>query len=131
MAALRRAPKQRTVKVAVVKPVAPLHRRILGRGATELDTIDDLRLELEKAYSLDQIEYDTYLDCCEALDIREAKAKVGIQKATGRYVKPQKTIHIYTKAVKRSHVHKWKPWQVKAMLVFCAIVVFKIFSFKP
>lgn len=128
MARLRRAPKP-VVKVKVIKPPVPLHRRILGRGATELDEIVDLRADLEKAYSLDQMEYDTYLDCHEALDIREIKAKEAIEKATGRYTKPEKTTTInLPHKYKR---HRYKRWQIKLFLVFCFLVVWKVISFKP
>lgn len=128
MARLRRAPRP-VVRVKVVKPVAPLHRRILGRGASELDTIDDLRLELETALRYDTIEYDTYLDCHEALDIREAKAKEAIAKATGRYVKPDKKVDI--KVERRPPPKPLKRWQVKLMCVAIFLIIWKIASFKP
>lgn len=114
----------------MIKPVAPLHRRILGRGATELDTIDDLRLELEKAHKLDLIEYDTYLDCHEALDIREAKAKEALAKATGRYIKPVKTTNI--NLVQRRHLKHsgLKRWQVKLLCVLAFLILWKL-NLKP
>lgn len=127
MAGIRRAPKTKpTIKTKIV---IPLHRRILGRGAAEIDAIDDLRAELEKAYDLDQMEYDTYLDCCEALDIREAKAKTAIAKAAGRYVKPEKVIDIPVTVVRRSK--PWRPWQIKIMIVVFVLFLIKLASFKP
>jgi hypothetical protein len=103
-----------------VKP--PLHQRILGKGAVEVDTIDDLRIELERALSLDMIEYDTYLDCHEALDIREARAKTAMLKATGRYVKPDKTVEIKARTVQAK---PWPKWKVKLVYVVVAIILFK------
>lgn len=128
MAGLRRAPQP---KASLAKPKVkvrpPLHQRILGKGAVEVDTIDDLRIELERALSLDLIEYDTYLDCHEALDIREAKAKTAILKATGRYVKPEKVIEIKVRPV----VSKpWPRWKVKLLWVACFLILIKFFSFK-
>ncbi len=125
MAGIRRAPKPEAKPK--VKPVVPLHRRILGRGAVEIDTIDDLRIELEKAYELDQMEYDTYLDCHEALDLREAKAKVALDKATGRYIKPSKSIDVPVKVVQRKPL---KPWQIKCIMVIVVLLFFKISSLK-
>lgn len=130
MAAIRRAPRPPTPKAKPVKVLAPLHQRILGRGAVEIDSVDDLRLELEKALTLDLIEYDTYLDCHEALDIREAKAKTAILKATGRYVKPDKVVDIKVRRVVVRH-KPWKPWQFKLMVVFCLLFFIKIMSIKP
>lgn len=115
----------------VVKPPVPLHRRILGRGATELDTIADLRLELEKAHDLDQMEYDTYLDCCEALDIREAKAKTALDKATGRYAKPDRATTINLKRRPQKPIGGYKRWHVKALCVIGFLIIWKILSFKP
>lgn len=126
MARIRRAPKP-AVRVKVIKPPVPLHRRILGRGATELDTIADLRSELEKAHDLDQMEYDTYLDCHEALDIREAKAKEALDKATGRYVKPSRTTTLHAK---RAPPKKWKRWQLKLLCVIAFLIFWKI-NIKP
>lgn len=117
------------MRVKVVKPPVPLHRRILGRGAFELDAVDDMRLELEKAYDLDLIEYDTYLDCHEALDIREAKAKIALDKATGRYVKPDRVIPV--KVVhKQSRPTKLKRWQVKLLCVLAFLILWKL-NLKP
>lgn len=130
MARLRRAPRP-VVKVKVVKPPVPLHRRILGRGATELDEIADLRIELEKVYGLDQIEGDTYIDCLEALDVREEKAKVALDKATGRYVKPQRSTTINLKRRMHHRPNRFKRWHIKAMCVLAFIVIWKILSFKP
>ncbi|UAV89760.1 hypothetical protein QGX13_gp063 [Pseudomonas phage M5.1] len=130
MARLRRAPKP-AVRVKVIKPPVPLHRRILGRGATELDTIADLRLELERAYGLDQMEYDTYLDCHEALDIREAKAKEALDKATGRYVKPDKVTKINLRTRSHKPIGRYKRWHIKALCVIGFLIIWKILSFKP
>lgn len=127
MPRLRRPPRPE-VRVKVVKPPVPLHRRILGRGATEIDTIDDLRVELEKAYSLDLIEYDTYLDCHEALDVRLSKAKADLDKATGRYVNPEKFTSIN---LKRRPQRKYQGWQVKFFCVVCFLIIWKFMSFKP
>ncbi|WKV20537.1 hypothetical protein 16Q_144 [Pseudomonas phage 16Q] len=127
MGGIRRAPKDSPPKPKA-KAVVPLHRRILGRGATEVDTIDDLRVELERAYELDQIEYDTYLDCHEALDVREAKARLELDKATGRYVKPNKVVDI---KVKREVVKPWKPWQTKLFMVVCVLIFMKFIAMKP
>lgn len=115
----------------MIKPPVPLHRRILGRGAAELDTITDLRSELEKAYNLDQMEYDTYLDCHEALDIREEKAKEALDKATGRYVKPDKTTTINLKRRMYKKPQRYKRWHIKLLLVICFLIVWKLLSFKP
>jgi hypothetical protein len=109
--------------------VAPLHRRILGRGATEVDLIYDLRAELEKAYELDQMEYDTYLDCHEALDVREAKAKEALDKATGRYCKPPKVINVKRKMQYKPR--RYKRWHIKLFCVLVFLIVWKIISFKP
>lgn len=126
MAGIRRPP--RVPSDVKPKPPIPLHRRILGRGACELDIVADLKLELEKAYELDQIEYDTYLECHEALDVREAKALIELEKATGRYVKPEKNIPIKVKPVNRK---KHKTWHIKLLFVFCFLIVWKLISFKP
>lgn len=127
MAGLRRAPKPTgPVKPKViVRP--PLHQRILGKGAVEVDTIDDLRIELERALTLDLIEYDVYLDCHEALDIREAKAKTAILKATGRYVRPEKVVVIKVKPIPYK---PWPRWKVKLLWVACFVVFIKLFGFK-
>lgn len=116
----------------MIKPPVPLHRRILGRGAVELDKIDDLRLELEKALTLDQIEYDTYLDCHEALDLREAKAKDDLAKATGRYVKPNKKVDINVRVSHKQQAppKPMRPWQVKLLCVIVFLIFWKI-SLKP
>ncbi|WYN04980.1 hypothetical protein ISREJYDI_CDS0015 [Pseudomonas phage UNO-G1W1] len=99
MAGIRRPPKAPSKPKAKARP--PIHQRILGRAAVEVDTLADLELELEKALELDLIEYDTYLDCKEALQIRQAKAKEGLDKATGRYVKPDKKVDIHARSVRR------------------------------
>lgn len=131
MARLRRAPRPE-VRVKVVKPPIPLHRRILGRGATEIDLICDLRADLEKAYELDQMEYDTYLDCHEALNVREAKAKEALDKATGRYVKPDKATTINLKRrMSRKPTHGYKRWHIKLFCVLGFLIIWKILSFKP
>lgn len=130
MARLRRAPRPE-VRVKVVKPPVPLHRRILGRGATEIDLIYDLRRDLEKAYELDQMEYDTYLDCHEALNVREAKAKEALDKATGRYVKPDKTTTINLKRRMSRKPHGYKRWHIKLFFVLGFLIIWKILSFKP
>lgn len=125
MAGLRRPPQAKAKPI--VKPKPPLHQRILGKGAVEVDTIDDLRLELERALSLDLIEYDTYLDCREALDIRKAKADTALLKAIGRYTKPDKTVHVSARRVTPKPMARWK---VKLVYVVSAIIVFKILGFK-
>lgn len=130
MARLRRAPRPE-IKVKVIKPPVPLHRRILGRGATELDLIYDLRRDLEKAYELDQLEYDTYLDCHEALNVREAKAKESLDKATGRYVKPDKATTINLKRRMSKGPTKYKRWHIKLFCVLGFLIIWKILSFKP
>ena len=99
MAGIRRPPKAPSKPKAKARP--PLHQRILGRAQTEIDTLDDLELELEKAYALDLMEYDTYLNCWEALSVRRAKAKEALDKATGRYVKPDKKVDIHARSVRR------------------------------
>lgn len=126
MAGIRRSPNPTPARPKP-KAVVPLHRRILGRGATEVDTIDDLRVELERAYELDQIEYDTYLDCHEALDVREAKARLELDKATGRYVKPSKVVDV---KVRREVVKPWKPWQTKLFMVFCVLIFMKFLAMR-
>lgn len=130
MARLRRAPRP-VVKVKVVKPPVPLHRRILGRGAAELDEIADLEIELEKALELDTVEWDTYLDCKEALDIRKVKAKEALDKATGRYVKPDKTTTINLKRRMYKRQPRFKRWHIKAMCIVCFLIIWKILSFRP
>lgn len=100
MAGIRRSPNAPSKPKAKARP--PIHQRILGRAAVEVDTLADLELELEKALELDLIEYDTYLDCKEALQIRQAKAKEGLDKATGRYVKPDKKVDIHARSVRVS-----------------------------
>lgn len=105
----------------------PLHHRILGRGAAELDTIDDLRLELEHAFKIDTIEYDDYLKCHDALDLREAKARTALEKATGVWIKPRKE-QASIRGKPPSEPIKWKPWQVKLFLVFLVLLYLKIFS---
>lgn len=127
MAGLRRAPQPRGPVKPKIKVLPPLHQRILGKGAVEVDTIDDLRIELERALSLDLIEYDCYLDCHEALDIREAKAKTAILKATGRYVKPDKTVDIKVRPVVTKPMARWK---VKLLCVACFLIFIKFFGFK-
>lgn len=127
MAGIRRAPQPRTPLKPKVKVLPPLHQRILGKGAVEVDTIDDLRIELERALSLDLIEYDTYLDCHEALDIREAKAKHAILKATGRYVKPDKRVDIKVRPIPHKPMARWK---VKLLWVACFVILIKFFGFK-
>lgn len=126
MAAIRRAP--RVPPKPKLKALAPLHRRILGVGATELDTICDLRHELEKAHTLDLMEYDTYLNCCEALDVREAKAKVAIEKAVGRYTKPDKRVYIHTRPVARARPNGLSMFHKKVLFIVIAIIVLKMFT---
>ncbi|QXV71823.1 hypothetical protein psageK4_169 [Pseudomonas phage psageK4] len=125
MAGIRRAPKAPPKPKRVVK--APLHQRILGRAAVEVDTIDDLRLELDKALELDLIEYDTFLDCHEALDLRESKAKEAILKATGRYVKPDKKVDIQARRVRQSRPKALSLWQKKLIFVVCFLIFIKVF----
>lgn len=127
MAGIRRAPQPKAQPKPKVKVKPPLHQRILGKGAVEVDTIDDLRIELERALSLDMIEYDTYLDCHEALDIREARAKTAMLKATGRYVKPDKTVEIKARTVQAK---PWPKWKVKLIYVVAAIILFKFLGIK-
>uniref|UniRef100_A0AAU6VXX6 Uncharacterized protein n=2 Tax=unclassified bacterial viruses TaxID=12333 RepID=A0AAU6VXX6_9VIRU len=127
MAGLRRAEKPKAPPRPKVKVKPPLHQRILGHGAVEVDTIEGLRIELERALSFDLIEYDTYLDCHEALDIREAKAKTALLKATGRYVKPEKTVTINVTRYTSKPMPRWK---VKLICVVAAVIVFKFLGFK-
>lgn len=100
MAGIRRAPAPQAK--AKPKPAIPLHQQILGKGAVEFDTVEDLRHKLELWYASDAIEYDDYLKCHDALDIREARAKEALDKATGRYVKPDKKVDIKVKEVRQS-----------------------------
>lgn len=127
MARLRRAPRQKPPQK--VKACMPLHQRILGKGQVELDTVEDLRYKLEQYKDNDAIEYDTYLQCHEALDIREAKAKESLAKATGRYSKPETVIDV--KRQSHKHVKGLKRWQVKVLCVFVFLIVWKFISFKP
>lgn len=125
MAALRRAPAAPSKPKAKARP--PIHQRILGRSQVEIDTLDDLELELERAYGLDLMEYDTYLDCCEALQIRRAKAKEGLDKATGRYVKPEKGVDIKARAVRQSRPKELALWQKKLIFLVCLVIFLKFF----
>jgi hypothetical protein len=124
MAAIRRPPRAPVKPRA--KPVVPLHQRILGKHQVELDTVEDLRHKLELAYDADSIEYDSYLDCHEVLDNREAKALEGLAKSRGK--PPDKVVPIRVKVVETK---PWKPWQVKLFMVVTFFVFFKFFSFKP
>jgi hypothetical protein len=124
MAAIRRPPKAPPRPKRKVK--APLHQRILGRAQVELDTLEDLYRELEEAHNLDLIEYDTYLDCCEALDQRKAKATLELDKVTGRYVKPDK------KGIKETGKPKKRlsKFQEKLILVCAFLILLKIFTLR-
>lgn len=122
MAAIRRAPRAPSKPRSKIK--APLHQRILGRGAVELDAVQDQRIELEQAYSLDLIEYDDYLLCHDALNLREEKAKETLLKATGKFVKPEKRVDIKARKVRRSQT---KDWKVKLILVLCFLIYIKFF----
>lgn len=126
MAAIRR-PEKAPVKPKP-KPVryVPLHQQILGKNQIELDSVEDLRERLEVIYGRDEIEFDVYQACHDALDLREAKAKEGLLKATGRFVKPVKVVEI---PVKRVEHKPWKTWQVKLFIVFCLFVFYKIMTF--
>lgn len=135
MARLRREPKPEGKPPVKRKPLAPLHQRILGKNQTELDTVEDLRYKLELAYNRDDMEFDTYSQCHDALDFREAKAKEGLLKATGRFIRPDKqtTIKVRHKPVKH-HSHKSKhgySWRIKLLCVLAFLFVWKILSFKP
>ncbi|UAW53632.1 hypothetical protein QGX15_gp063 [Pseudomonas phage psageK4e] len=125
MAGLRRPPKAPSKPKAKARP--PIHQRILGRSQVEIDTLDDLELELEKAYSLDLIEYDTYLDCWEALNLRREKANIGLAKATGKYVKPDKKVDIQARRVRQSRPKALSLWQKKLIFVVCFLVFIKVF----
>ena len=120
MAGIRRAPK---AKGKPVKRKAPIHQRILGRSQVEIDLLDDLDSELEKAYELDQIEYDDYLDCKQALELRREKANIGRLKAIGAYVKPETKIDVPVKVVRQSKIHLDKVWVkiVVVVLMFLAL----------
>lgn len=122
MAGIRSAPKAPPKPKAKVK--APIHQRILGRAQVEIDTLADLEIELEQAYSLDHIEYDTYLECWEALEIRKAKAREGLDKATGRYVKPDKKVDIRVRNVRRYPPSLFKK---KLVCIVIFLIIFKIF----
>lgn len=125
MAAIRRPPKAPSRPKAKAK--APLHQRILGRSQVELDTLDDLESELQQAYDLDLMEYDVYLDCQEALTLRRQKAREGLDKQTGRYVKPDKKVDIKTKNVRQSYIHGLTIFQRKLICVVCFIIFVKVF----
>ena len=127
MAGLRRAPKEPQKGKPKVKPLPPLHQRILGKSGLELDTIHDLRIELESALEHDLVEYDDYLVYHETLDIREAKAKAAILKASGRYVKPDKTVEIRVRPVSHKPMARWK---VKLLCVAAFLIFIKFFGFK-
>jgi len=107
---------------------APLHQRILGKSQVELDLIVDLTDELEKAYSLDLIEYDDYLRCHDALTVRREKAKRALDKAIGiihaRPTTPTTTEHRRSKHYQRQ---AWQPWQVKLLFIVLVLISFKIF----
>lgn len=122
MAGVRRAP--RAPAKPKIKPVVPLHQQILGKAAIEFDTVEDLRHKLELYYNSDAIEYDDYLKCHDALDIREAKAKEGLDKATGRYVKPDKKIDIKVEKVRQSPQTDFE-WLKKIVFL---VILFSIFK---
>ena len=122
MPGVRRPPKAPSKPKPKVK--APIHQRILGRSQVEIDTLDDLESELEKAYDLDLVEYDVYLDCWEALQVRREKANIGLAKATGKYVKP--TVDIKVRAVRQSHPNLTL-FQKKLVFVVCFLIFIKIF----
>ncbi|QNN99936.1 hypothetical protein phiPsa267_167 [Pseudomonas phage phiPsa267] len=125
MAGLRRPPKAPSKPKAKARP--PIHQRILGRSQVEIDNLDDLELELEKAYSLDLLEYDTYLDCWEALNLRREKANIGLAKATGKYVKPDKKVDIQARRVRQSRPKALSLWQKKLIFVVCFLIFIKVF----
>lgn len=125
MAGLRRPPKAPSKPKAKARP--PIHQRILGRSQVEIDNLDDLELELEKAYSLDLLEYDTYLDCWEALNLRREKANIGLAKATGKYVKPDKKVDIQARRVRQSRPKQLSLWQKKLIFVVCFLIFIKVF----
>lgn len=123
MAGIRRPPKAPSKPKAKARP--PIHQRILGRSQIEIDTLDDLELELEKAYELDLVEYDTYLDCWEALQVRREKANIGLAKATGKYVKPK--VDIPVTRVRQSPPKALTVFQKKLIFVVCFLIFIKIF----
>ncbi|AHJ87421.1 hypothetical protein phiPsa374_160 [Pseudomonas phage phiPsa374] len=125
MAGLRRPPKAPSKPKAKARP--PIHQRILGRSQVEIDNLDDLELELEKAYNLDLLEYDTYLDCWEALNLRREKANIGLAKATGKYVKPDKKVDIQVRRVRQSRPKALSLWQKKLIFVVCFLIFIKVF----
>ena len=123
MAGIRRPPKAPSKPKAKARP--PIHHRILGRSQVEIDTLDDLERELEKAYDLDLVEYDTYLDCWEALQVRREKANIGLAKATGKYVKP--TVDSPVRRVRQSPPKALTVFQKKLIFVVCFLIFIKIF----
>ena len=106
------------------RAVKPLHQRILGRSQVELDDLEDLTAELEKAYTLDLIEYDQYLVCHDALTVRRERALVGVAKAAGYYVKPQ-AVKPQTKA---RPVQAHSSAKVKFLCVVVFLVLFFLFK---
>lgn len=124
MAAIRRPPPEPRPTPKPKKVKAPLHQRILGRGATELDTVEDLEHELEEALSLDLIEWEDYLDCREALDVRKFKAKEQIDKAIGRHIKQDKKVGFNGPMIK-SPTKKLSNWQVKLICVAVFLLFWK------
>lgn len=123
MAGIRRAPKAPPAKPKA-KPAIPLHQQILGKGAVEFDTVEDLRHKLELWYASDAIEYDDYLRCHDALDIRESKAKEALDKATGRYVKPNKKVDIEIEKVRQSPLNDFE-WLKRVIFLVILYTIFK------
>lgn len=102
---------------------APLHQRILGKSQVEIDLIDDLTDELEKAYSLDLIEYDQYLDCHAVLDMRRDKASKALARALGRaQVGAPPTVEYRQR---RAPVRQGVPLSIKIGMMLCALLLFK------
>lgn len=112
--------------MAARKPqrVKPLHQRILGKSQEELDLIEDLTDELERAYSLDLIEYDDYLRCHDALAVRKAKAQRTLDKLTNSHNAPPTVEYRRAKAKPRP----LSPIQVKFLMLLTALIFFNLFA---
>jgi hypothetical protein len=121
---MRRAPRPKPKPKAPTK--APIHQRIIGKWQIELDLLDDLETELEQSFKLDLIEYDDYLLCWQALEVRRQKANEGKLKAIGAYVKPDKKLDKQKENVRRCP--KRPPdWVIKLGLFILAFIFYKIF----
>jgi hypothetical protein len=67
-------------------------RHLISPATKALDTLDDLELKLEKQFKQELLDFDSYSELKNALEIKREKAWVRYEKEQGTYEAPPKSI---------------------------------------